>query len=94
MKASLIVLHCCRNTNLLYKRRISNIQCKALTTGSSLSHSVPSNIRMASTVDYRATKTVKGLEGKACEGRLKSLGLLSPEQRRLKGDLMAAYSSS
>ena len=34
------------------------------------------------------------LEGKACEKQLRSLGLFSPEQRRLRGGLMVAYSSS
>jgi len=32
----------------------------------------------------------KGLEGKVCEERLRSLGVLSPEQSRLRGGLMAA----
>ena len=33
---------------------------------------------------------VKDLEGKMCEKWLGYLGLLGPEQRRLRGDLMAA----
>jgi len=36
---------------------------------------------------------VKGLEGKMCEEQLRPLGLLSPEQSRLRGGLMAACSS-
>ena len=35
----------------------------------------------------------KGLEGKMYEGRLRSLGLFSPEQSSLMGGLMAACSS-
>ena len=38
-------------------------------------------------------KMVKGLEGKTYEERLRSLGLLSPEQSMLRGDLTAACSS-
>ena len=36
---------------------------------------------------------VNGLEGKTYEEQLRSLGLLSPEQSRLRGGLMAACSS-
>ena len=36
---------------------------------------------------------VKGHEGKKYEEQLKSLGLFSPEQRRMRGGLMAAGSS-
>lgn len=41
----------------------------------------------------KATKMVISLEGKMCEERLRSLGLFSPEQSRLRGGLMAACSS-
>jgi len=36
---------------------------------------------------------VKGLEGKTYKEHLRPLGLLSPEQRRMRGGLMVAYSS-
>ena len=39
----------------------------------------------------RAVKTVKVLEWKIYMEWLKSLGLFSPEKRRLKGDLTVAY---
>ena len=38
-------------------------------------------------------KVKKGLEDKMCEEWLRSRGLFSPEQRRLRGRLMVAYSS-
>jgi len=36
----------------------------------------------------------KDLESKLCEEQLRSLGLFSPERRRLRGGLMAAAPSS
>lgn len=45
-------------------------------------------------IKRRAAKMVKGMESKTQEEWLRSLGLFSPEQRRQRGELMAAYSSS
>ena len=49
---------------------------------------------MLESIQGRAAKTVKGLEDKMCEEWLNSLDVFSSEQRRLRGGLVAACSSS
>ena len=50
--------------------------------------------KLSESIQQRATKMGKDLEGKVHEEQLRTFGLFGPEQRRLRGGLMAAYSPS
>ena len=44
-------------------------------------------------IQKRATKIIQGMEHLPYENRLRKLWLLSPENKRLQGDLIAAFQS-
>lgn len=50
------------------------------------------DIKLLAGVQQRAMKMVNSLEGKMCKEQLRSLELFRPEKRRLKGDVVVAYS--
>ena len=52
------------------------------------------NMKLLESIQRRATKMGEHLEGKIYDKGLKSLGLFSPEQSRLRGGLMVACSFS
>lgn len=43
------------------------------------------DVKLLKSVQRRATRMGKALEGEMCEEWLRSFGLLGPEQRRLRG---------
>ena len=49
------------------------------------------DIEVLESVESRAMRMVKGLEGKPCEEWLRALGLLSLEKMTLKRDLVVAH---
>lgn len=50
------------------------------------------DIKLLAGMQRRAKKMVNSLEGKMCKEQLMSLELFRPDKRRLRGDLVVAYS--
>lgn len=71
-----------------------NDQIKDLITCSVLVPAVQKDVDTADRVQRKATKTTQGQARLLYEQRLRHLGLLSPEKRRLKGNLVTMLSYS